>query len=68
MPAFGSITPRTRCSGSRRCMWGNNFPIEKLWTDLRTLLSTWQNVPAGRSAEEIADVFGATANRVYRLC
>ncbi|MEO3867376.1 amidohydrolase family protein [Nonomuraea sp. B12E4] len=53
--------------GSRRCMWGSNFPIEKLWTDLPTLLSTWQDVLAGRTAEEIGDVFTATATRVYGL-
>ncbi|MFC4006915.1 amidohydrolase family protein [Nonomuraea purpurea] len=53
--------------GSRRCMWGSNFPIEKLWTDLPTLLSTWQDVLSGRSAEQAADVFAATATRVYRL-
>ncbi|SDI15616.1 amidohydrolase family protein [Nonomuraea jiangxiensis] len=53
--------------GSRRCMWGSNFPIEKLWTGLPTLLSTWQEVLAGRSAEEVHDVFTATATRVYRL-
>jgi predicted TIM-barrel fold metal-dependent hydrolase len=53
--------------GSRRCMWGSNFPIEKLWTDLATLVSTWQDVLAGRSEEERRDVFAATATRVYRL-
>ncbi|WP_327105950.1 amidohydrolase family protein [Nonomuraea glycinis] len=53
--------------GSRRCMWGSNFPIEKLWTDLATLVSTWQSVLSGRSEEEIRDVFTATATRVYRL-
>ncbi|NBE95945.1 amidohydrolase [Nonomuraea sp. KC401] len=53
--------------GSGRCMWGSNFPVEKLWTDLPTLLSTWQDVLAGRSAGEIGDVFSATATRVYGL-
>ncbi|MEV0381625.1 amidohydrolase family protein [Nonomuraea sp. NPDC050643] len=53
--------------GSRRCMWGSNFPIEKLWTDLGTLVSTWQEVLSGRSGEEREDVFAATATRVYRL-
>ncbi|TDD09053.1 amidohydrolase family protein [Nonomuraea diastatica] len=53
--------------GSSRCMWGSNFPVEKLWTDLPTLLSTWQDVLAGRSAGEIRDVFAATATRVYGL-
>ncbi|MFI6633129.1 amidohydrolase family protein [Nonomuraea fuscirosea] len=53
--------------GSRRCMWGSNLPIEKLWTDLRTLLTAWQDALAGRTVEEVHDVFTATATRVYRL-
>ncbi|SEH02090.1 Predicted metal-dependent hydrolase, TIM-barrel fold [Nonomuraea solani] len=53
--------------GSGRCMWGSNFPIEKLWTDLATLVTTWQDALSGRSEREIRDVFAATATRVYRL-
>ncbi len=53
--------------GSGRCMWGSNLPIEKLWTDLRTLLTAWQDALAGRTVEEVHDVFTATATRVYRL-
>jgi predicted TIM-barrel fold metal-dependent hydrolase len=53
--------------GSRRCMWGSNFPIEKLWTGLPALLSAWRDALAHRPTEEIHDVFTATATRVYRL-
>ncbi|MER6827834.1 amidohydrolase family protein [Streptosporangium sp. NPDC000563] len=53
--------------GSHRCMWGSNFPIEKIWTDLPTLVSTWQEVLARRSPQTVQNVFAATARRVYRL-
>jgi predicted TIM-barrel fold metal-dependent hydrolase len=53
--------------GSARCMWGSNFPIEKIWTDLPGLLAAWREALAGRPAEVAEDVFGATARRVYRL-
>ncbi len=53
--------------GSHRCMWGSNFPIEKIWTDLPTLVSTWQEVLAGRSPQVVQNVFAATARRVYGL-
>ena len=53
--------------GSRRCMWGSNFPIEKLWTDLPTLVSTWRRVLAKHPHEVQLDVFARTARRVYSL-
>jgi predicted TIM-barrel fold metal-dependent hydrolase len=53
--------------GSARCMWGSNFPIEKIWTDLPGLLAAWREALAGRPAQVAEDVFGATARRVYRL-
>jgi predicted TIM-barrel fold metal-dependent hydrolase len=53
--------------GSARCMWGSNFPIEKIWTDLPGLLDAWREALAGRPAQVAEDVFGATARRVYRL-
>ena len=53
--------------GSRRCMWGSNFPIEKLWTDLPTLLATWRRVLDRHPLEIRQDVFARTARRVYSL-
>ncbi len=50
--------------GPERCLFGSNFPIEKLWTGYRELLD------AHRAAIPEAarpDVFGNTARRVYRL-
>ena len=53
--------------GSRRCMFGSNFPIEKLWTDYGSLLAAWQGALASESDAVLSDVFEATARRVYRL-
>ncbi len=50
--------------GADRCLFGSNFPIEKLWTSYPALFAAhWAAVPPGdRSA-----VFSSTAKRVYRL-
>jgi predicted TIM-barrel fold metal-dependent hydrolase len=53
--------------GPRRCMWGSNFPIEKLWTDLDTLVSAWQRALDPYPAETRRDVFADTARRVYGI-
>jgi predicted TIM-barrel fold metal-dependent hydrolase len=53
--------------GSRRCMWGSNFPIEKIWTDLPTLVGTWRRVLDRHPIEVREDVFARTARRVYGL-
>ena len=50
--------------GSRRCLFGSNFPIEKLWTGYRELIGA--HLAAIPEAAR-ADVFGNTARRVYRL-
>ncbi len=53
--------------GADRCMWGSNFPIESLWTDLGTLVRTWREVLAEYPDDVQAAVLGQTAERVYRL-
>jgi predicted TIM-barrel fold metal-dependent hydrolase len=53
--------------GPERCMWGSNFPIEKLWTDLDTLVSAWRRALDPYPAETREQVFSGTARRVYRL-
>ena len=50
--------------GAERCLFGSNFPIEKLWTTYAAL------VGAHRAAVPATDhdhVFNRTARRVYRL-
>jgi predicted TIM-barrel fold metal-dependent hydrolase len=53
--------------GPRRCMWGSNFPIEKLWTDLASLVAAWQRALSRYPPEARREVFSETARRVYRL-
>lgn len=53
--------------GAERCLWGSNFPIEKLWTDYAALLDAHRAACAGLTASAKAWIFHQTASRVYRL-
>ncbi|MEM8854899.1 MAG: amidohydrolase family protein [Pseudomonadota bacterium] len=53
--------------GADRCLFGSNFPIEKLWTDYGALLKAHQDALAERTTEERAAIFHTTAERIYRL-
>ncbi len=46
--------------GPGRCMFGSNFPIESLWTDLPTLVEAWREVLPDEALND-------TARRIYRL-
>ena len=53
--------------GPDRCMFGSNFPIEKLWTDYGHLLSTVTACLDGYTPEERQAVMHDTAASVYRI-
>jgi predicted TIM-barrel fold metal-dependent hydrolase len=53
--------------GANRCLYGSNFPIEKLWTDYPSLFAAYQSAAAGLSDADIRAIFNDTASRVYRL-
>ncbi|MFN3937674.1 MAG: amidohydrolase family protein [Gemmobacter sp.] len=53
--------------GADRCLWGSNFPIEKLWTDYASLLDAHRAAAGGLSEADRNKVFHDTAARVYRL-
>lgn len=53
--------------GADRCLYGSNFPIEKLWTDYAALLAAHRAAVAERGEAERDAVFRGTATRVYRL-
>ncbi len=53
--------------GADRCLFGSNFPIEKLWTDYASLLSAHRAAAGGLSTAEQEAIFHNTACRVYRL-
>jgi predicted TIM-barrel fold metal-dependent hydrolase len=53
--------------GPARCLFGSNFPIEKLWTDYASLVAAYRAALADFSPAAQAEVFWRTAERVYRL-
>lgn len=53
--------------GPGRCMFGSNFPIEKLWTTYEDVVRVTTECLAGLSAAEQRSVFHDTATRVYHL-
>jgi predicted TIM-barrel fold metal-dependent hydrolase len=53
--------------GPARCMFGSNFPIEKLWTAYEEVVRVTTESLAGLSADERRAVLHDTATRVYRL-
>ena len=53
--------------GADRCLFGSNFPIEKLWTDYGTLYRTFRNAIAHLSDAEQAAILHDTAARLYRI-
>jgi predicted TIM-barrel fold metal-dependent hydrolase len=50
--------------GADRAMFGTNFPVEKLWTDIPSLVAAWQ---AAVPEADHAAVFAGTARRTYAL-
>jgi predicted TIM-barrel fold metal-dependent hydrolase len=53
--------------GAERCMWGTNFPVESLWTDLGSLVGAWRDVLGSYPDDVRQAVLGHTARRVYAL-
>jgi predicted TIM-barrel fold metal-dependent hydrolase len=53
--------------GPARCLFGSNFPIEKLWTSYRDLVAAYQAAIAGLDEAERASILRTTAARAYRL-
>lgn len=53
--------------GARRCLFGSNFPIEKLWTSYGDLVAAFRDGAAKLSEGQRKAIFHDTAARVYRL-
>jgi predicted TIM-barrel fold metal-dependent hydrolase len=53
--------------GAERCLFGSNFPIEKLWTSYDRVVAVTRGCLAACSADERRAIFHDTAQRVYRL-
>jgi predicted TIM-barrel fold metal-dependent hydrolase len=53
--------------GPARCMFESNFPVDRLSCSYAVLWNAFKKIAAGFTAAEQADLFYATAARVYRL-
>ncbi len=53
--------------GADRCLFGSNFPIEKLWTSYRALIGAFRAAASRLSDTEQRAIFADTARHVYRL-
>jgi predicted TIM-barrel fold metal-dependent hydrolase len=61
------VTETVALFGADRCLWGSNFPIEKLWTDYSALHAAHDAATGGLNDAERRAIFNDTAARVYRL-
>jgi predicted TIM-barrel fold metal-dependent hydrolase len=53
--------------GAARCLWGSNFPIEKIWTDYATVASNIRDAVAHLPVSEQRRILSETAQRLYDL-
>lgn len=53
--------------GAARCLYGSNYPIEKLWTTYDRIIAVMRECTAQLSADERRAVFHDNARRIYRL-
>jgi predicted TIM-barrel fold metal-dependent hydrolase len=62
----GILNDSVAIFGADRCLFGSNFPIEKLWTGYRALVEAYRDAVASNPPLRDA-IFHDTAMRVYRL-
>ena len=53
--------------GADRCLFGSNFPIEKLWTSYGALVEAYRDAVGQFAAEKQQAILHDTATRVYRI-
>ena len=53
--------------GSSRTMWGSNSPLEKPVSTMAANIATMVEFVRERGPDAVADVFAATAERIYRI-
>lgn len=53
--------------GAGRCMWGSNFPVEKIWTGYAAIVEAIRAAVAGLDPQARAAILHDTATRLYRL-
>lgn len=63
----GIVEKMVALFGPARCMFGSNFPIEKIWTDFESLTAAYR-AACGKFSEAARNlIFEDTAARVYRM-
>jgi len=63
----GVVRDTVALFGADRCLYGSNFPIEKIWTDYRPLIQSYREAIANFSEAEQRAIMHDTAARVYRI-
>jgi len=53
--------------GAGRCLFGSNFPVEKLWTSYGALVAAYREVVSAFSPKEQQAILHDTAMSVYRI-
>ena len=53
--------------GAERCLYGSNFPIEKLWCSYGELIGAYRSAVSVYSADDQRKLLHDTAKRLYRL-
>ncbi|MEP4195325.1 MAG: amidohydrolase family protein [Aliishimia sp.] len=53
--------------GADRCLYGSNYPIEKLWTSYLALFHAFQDATLHLPSAQRRAIFNDTAARVYRV-
>jgi predicted TIM-barrel fold metal-dependent hydrolase len=61
------VTDTVAIFGAGRCLFGSNFPIEKLWTSYRDLVGAFRSAAERLRPDQREAIFNTTATRVYRL-
>jgi predicted TIM-barrel fold metal-dependent hydrolase len=63
----GIVNETVKLFGPSRCLYGSNFPIEKIWTSYPPLIAAFRAALADYSPADRADMFHNVAARIYRL-
>ena len=61
------VAETVRTFGPQRCLYGSNFPIEKLWTSYDELFTALKTVVSGIGEQHVQAIFNDNAERLYRL-
>jgi len=61
------VTEAVSTFSADRCLFGSNFPIEKLWCRYGDLVDAYRQAAASMSKADRDAIFADTASRVYRL-